>query len=263
MKEILTKIINLTEDESKRIFSPKLLYNENYLLSLVMYWFLNNDDHIVNSDTDRKICKAFKCVENTRYYINATLETPFKVRNKGEKDPLAEPSANVSGVVGHFKVLYGKKKERVVLLKDANQFVVIETTMTTPLKKGIRCYKEYQQVARDISCMVQTLSHLENAFIDQIGLFVIAPQETLNMESFKAYTYKKNIEDIVGKRVLQYGNDPSKKAFLELFTRLFSRINVDCISYEEIIRFILKNDLDYGDKLENFYKLCLTNNGLK
>lgn len=263
MYKILTEIINITEDENKRIFSPKLLYNENYLLSLVMYWFLNNDNFIVNSDTDRRICKAFKCLENTRCYIDATLETPFKVRHKGEKDPLAEPSTNVSGVVGHFKVLYGKKKERIVLLKDANQFIVIETTMSTPLKKGIKVNKEYQQVARDICCMVQTLSHLENKFIDHIGLFVIAPQVTLKLESFKTYTYKKNIEEVVENRVKQYGNDSSKKAFLELFTRLFSRIDVDCISYEEIVMFIKKNDSEYGDKLEEFYELCLVNNGIK
>ena len=39
LKEII-EIIELTLDEDKRIFSPRAIFNENYLLNLVMYWFM-------------------------------------------------------------------------------------------------------------------------------------------------------------------------------------------------------------------------------
>ncbi len=259
-KEI-SAIINFTNDEQNRMISPKLIYNDAFLLRLIMYWFLNQQHFIVNSDIDRKICKAFQSIENARYYTNATIETPFKVRVKGEKDSLAEPSTTVSGVVGHFTVLYGKKKERLALLSDAKQFIVLETSMSKPLRKGTKRFKRYHQIARDISCMVQTLSHLDNKFIDYLGLFVIAPKQTLKLESFKTFTYKQNIEELIEERVNVYGDE--KKQFLDLFKRLFQRIDVDCISFEDVIRYIKKNDGDYGERLIQFYHNCLRYHGLE
>ncbi|QVK18664.1 hypothetical protein KHQ81_02830 [Mycoplasmatota bacterium] len=262
LKEICN-IINLTDDENQRIISPKKIYNENYLLSLIMYWFSNNNQLIVNSDSDRKICKAFQYIDDAKYYTNATIETPFKVRVKGEKDPLAENSSTVSGVVGHFKVIYGKKKERLVLLPDASQFIVLEATMIKPLKKETKNFKKYHQIARDIGCMIQTLSHLENKFLEHLGLYVIAPEKTLKIDSFKTYTYKQNIESLIEERVSPYGEDEIKIKFLEVFKKLFQRIDMDCISFEDIIRFIKKNDGEFGEKLVDFYNHCLKYHGLK
>lgn len=262
LKEICD-IIKLTDDENKRILSPKLIYNEKYLLSLMMYWFSNQSQFIINSDSDRNICKAFQYVDDARYYTNATLETPFKMRVKGEKDPLAEASSTVSGVVGHFEVLYGKKKERLVLLPNASQFIVLEATMIKPLKKESKNFKRYHQIVRDIGCMIQSLSHLEYKFLDHLGLYVIAPEKTLKLDSFKTYTYKQNIEELMEERVAPYGDDEVKLAFLELFKKLFQRIYMDCISFEDIILFIKKNDDEFGDKLVDFYNQCLNYHGLK
>lgn len=262
LKEII-EIIELTLDEDKRILSPRAIFNENYLLNLVMYWFMRQDHFIVNSDSDRKICKAFQLIgDDARCYNQATLETPFKVRNKGEKDPLAEASPTVSAVVGHFKVLYGKKKERITLLPEANQFIIIETTLNKALNKGTRKFKNYNQVARNISCMIQTISHLDNIFLDHLGLYVVAPKKMLQQESFKTFTYKQSIDELIKKRVEDYGEDQEKKAFLEIFNKIFQRIEVDCISYEDILRFIKKNDNDYSEMINNFYKVCLRYHGL-
>lgn len=256
-------IIDLTDDENKRIISPKLIYNEKYLIRLIMYWFSHKNQFIINSDLDRIICKAFQSVDGARYYTNATIETPFKVRMKGEKDLLAESSSTVSGVVGHFKVLYGKRKERLVLLPNASQFIVLEATMIKPLKKETRNFKRYHQIVRDIGCMIQTLNHLEDKFLDHLGLYVIAPEETLKLDTFKTYTYKQNIEELMEERVEPYGDDEDKRAFLELFYRLFQRIDMDCISFEDVIRFIKKNDEQFGEDLINFYNQCLYYHGLK
>lgn len=259
-KEI-NDIIELTGDIDKRILSPKLIYNEIFLLSVIMSWFKKQKTFIVNSDLDRKICKAFQLIDDdARCYIDATLETPFKIRKKGEKDPLAEVSSKVSGVVGHFNILYGKKKERIVLKPEAKQFIVLETTLDKPLKKGTKKFKTYNQVARDIGCMIQTLNRLENKFLDYLGLFVIAPDEMLKDETFKTYTYKPNIEKLIISRQEGYFDNND---FIELFQKLFQRIDVDCIAYEDVLRFIKKNDSDYYDRLINFYELCLRYHGLE
>ncbi|HEY8365117.1 MAG TPA: hypothetical protein VIK84_06055 [Haloplasmataceae bacterium] len=260
MLDKIIKIIEITKNEQQRILSPKLIFNDNYLLSLIMYWFKNQGHFIVNSDLDRKICKAFQLVNvEGRYYINGTLETPFKLRSKNEENPYAESSATVSGVVGDFHVLYGKKKERIVLNPDANEFVVLETTINKPLKKGTKNLKEYHQIAKAIGCMIQTLSHLDNYFLDHLGLFVIAPQEMLKLESFKDYTYKPFIEKLIIKRAEMYGDVES---FLDLFHKLFPRFDIDCIAYEDIIRFIKKNDNDEGELINRFYQRCLRYHGL-
>ncbi len=262
-KEIST-MIELTSDHNLRIMSPRVIYNEDYLLRLIMFWFMQQNHFIVNSDLDRKICKAFQLAdERARSYTYATIETPFKVRKKGEKDPLAEASSQVSGVNGHFTVLYGKKKERVVLLKDAKQFIVLEVTLNKPLKKGTKKFKNYNQIARDVACMIQTLSHLENPFLDNLGLFVVAPEKVLEMEIFKTYTYKPNIEELITNRIKAYGDNEDKKALLELFQRLFQRIDVDCLAYEDIIRFITKNDSHYGERINGFYSQCLKYHGIE
>ncbi len=259
----LATIIELTDDETKRIIPPRLIYNETYLLRLIMFWFYNQDNFIINSDLDRVIRKSLVCANNARVYSNATLETPFRIRVKGEKDLLAESSTVVSGVVGQFKVLYGKKKEKLVLLNSTSQFIVLEANISKPLKKGAKNLKKYHQIARDIGCMVQTLSHLDNPYLDNLGLFVLAPESILKLDTFKNFTYKPSIEEIMNERVKAYGDDDEKSIFLELFKKLFQRIDIDCISFEDIIRFIKKNDNDYGMQMEEFYDKCLLYNGLQ
>ena len=108
--------------------------------------------------------------------------------------------------------------------------------------------------------MIQTLSRLDNKFINNIGLFVIAPQQTLQAdETFRTYTYKPYIEELIRKRQEGYftNND-----FIELLHILMQRIDIDCIAYEDILRFIKKNDGDYYNKLEAFYHICLRFHGL-
>ncbi len=261
LKEITT-IIETVDDSKNRIISPKLIYNDKFLLSLILKWFVRQSHLIVNSDLDRKICKACQLIDGSRFYINATIETPFKVRKKGEKDVLAEASATVSGAVGHFSIRYGKKKEKLILLPDAGQFVILETTMIKPLKKGGKNMRKYHQIAKDIGCMVHTLSQIENKFLDYLGLYVFAPETVLQLETFKTYTYKPSIEELMVKRVEPYGDDEDKLLFIDLFRRLFQRIDIDCISFEDIIRFIKKNDAEYGDNLLSFYDKCLRYHGL-
>lgn len=263
MLDDLTTIFELTDDEKERMISPKYLYNEDYMLLLLMYWFSRQDNMIVNSDLDRKICRALQRLDNGRCYTHAVLETPFKIREMGIKDNLAESSTLVSGVIGDFKVLYGKKKERVVLLEGANQFIVIQTIMFKELRKGIKINKKYNQVAKTIACMIQTMARLEDEFVENAGYFVIGPKEQLKLESFKNFTYKPYIEEMIKDRLKQYGENEDTNNFKEIFQRIFQRIEVECISFEDIIPFIKKNDLEYGNKFELFYKKSLIYHGKK
>ena len=258
----LFQIIQSTSNENNAMLSPRVIYNGFYLLNLLLFWFKNREYFIVNSDLDRKICQAFKLEDDKAgCYTHATLETPFKTRKKGERDPLAESGALVSGVVGHFSVLQGKKREQAILNPDASQFIVLETTLNKTLKKGPKRIPYYHQIAKDIGCMLKALSRLDNPFLENLGLFVIAPKELLKLDSFKSYTYKKNIEELMHKRAQEYGQEETQD-YLLLFDRLFPRFIVDCLSYEDIIRFIRKNDNDYGERVDKFYKICMNYHGI-
>jgi len=260
MFEYIYQILQLIDDENERMLPPTVIYNEKWMLRLVMKWFLNQSSYIVNSDLDRKIVKGFKFDENANCYSEATIQTPFKKRKKGVKDKLAEASSTVSGVIGHIKVISKKNKEKVVVSNEANQFNVFEVFLYDELYKGTKTLPKYNQVARVISCLVYSTYKLENSFLDNTGLYIIAPREQLKLSSFKIFTERDKIEEIIRARVEEYKDDEEKKSWLDYFNRVFMRVEVECISWEDIILFIKKNDSEYGDHIRVFYDKCLLYN---
>lgn len=97
-------------------FPPTLLYNEGWLLRLILDWF---SSHSIPSH-------SLNFQENASWFSEALLPSTFLVRYRG--DPLAENWTHADGVVGHFSVgTHGKTD--LSLLKDATQFIVLETKM--------------------------------------------------------------------------------------------------------------------------------------
>ncbi|MDF2699893.1 MAG: hypothetical protein K0Q49_1449, partial [Haloplasmataceae bacterium] len=254
MFEEIKHILELTDESSQRMVPPSEIYNENWLLRLTMFWFSKQKSFIINSDSDRIILKAFKFYDKARFYTNGTIETPFRKRNKEVKDPLAEPNSDVSAILGHFMVKYGKKREKVILKPDASQFVIIQAMLFDELSKGIKCASNYNQVARTIACMIYNINTLENKTLDNLGYYVIVPTSQLSIDSFKNYTYKKDIVTKIKNRVEQYGDEFTKSTWFSNFNLIFQRIEVECLAWEDILRFIIKNDNEYGNKLDIFYQ---------
>lgn len=262
LDEIFT-IIKLTDDKENRLIPPTIIYNENWLLRLVMWWFLKEDNFIINSDLDRKIVKAFKYSQLARFYSDVTIETQFKRRTKGVKDMLAEPSINVSGVLGNYTIIHKRKSDRVKLNLESKQFNVFVVNMYNELSKGVKNQSTYNQVARAVGCIVQTLYKANITLIENTGLYIIAPKVQIKLNSYKVYSDRNNIEEEIKNRIDQYGEDENKNKWYTYFNKIFQRVDVACIAWEEIILFVKKNDNEFGNKLQIFYEKCEEYNQIK
>ena len=262
MFRYMNEILKRTIDQDKTIIPPKMIYNEDWLLRFVLLWFSKQQQFIENSDEDRLIKRAFSFQKKARCYTQATLETRFKRRIKGKKDPSAEANSQVSGLIGHFRVKYGKKKEKVIPVEGATQFIAIDALMDGELSKGFKSHPSYHQVARVIGCIVNTIQMLEQYLLESSGYYIIAPMDVLRHDSYRTFTYRKTIEELINNRVKEYGDEEWLEGWNDKFLMIFQRIEVECISWEEVIRFIKKNDADYGLELETFYEVCKTLYGL-
>ena len=104
---MLEKIKNIlsTCDSKKSKIPPTELYNEGWLLRLVMEWFGTN--------------KAFSHElafydDEARWYSEALLPSQFLSRFRSDK--LAESWTNADGVIGHFQI--GNKGKGDIFLND-------------------------------------------------------------------------------------------------------------------------------------------------
>ena len=106
------------------LFPPTLLYNEGWLLRLVLDWFARHSvqDQLLSFAAD------------ANWFSEALLPSPFLARNRG--DQLAESWTHADGVVGHF--LIGEKGRADLSLEtEASQLLVLEAKMFSTLSSGV------------------------------------------------------------------------------------------------------------------------------
>jgi len=87
--------------DPERVFPATDLYNEGWMLRLVIDWFSRN------SQVDCDI----QFLEGSRWYSEALLPSQFLTRQRG--DNLAESWVHADGVIGHFEI--GKKSGKRLL----------------------------------------------------------------------------------------------------------------------------------------------------
>jgi hypothetical protein len=125
-----------------------LLYNEGWMLRLVMDWFSANDvpDH------------RLSFVPGARWYSEALLPSAFLARYQG--DPLAGSWAHADGAIGQFAV--GKeRKADLSLLPDAQHLVVLEAKLFSRLSSGVANAEYFDQAARNVACVAGVLRRAE------------------------------------------------------------------------------------------------------
>ena len=134
----------LSAVSSQPLFPPTLLYNEGWLLRLVLDWFSRH------SVQDHPLTFA----AGSRWFSEALLPSPFPARYRGDK--LAENWTHADGVVGHFQI--GKKgRTDLKLLPGATQFIVLEAKIFSSLSPGVTHASYYDQAARTVACMAEVL----------------------------------------------------------------------------------------------------------
>ncbi len=228
-------------------FPPTMIYNEGWMLRLVLEWFSKNlnVDHKINFHEDAK------------WFSEAQLPTPFGSRYRG--DQLAESRTNADGVIGHF-VVGSEGKTDFVLLQNATQFIVLEAKMFSRLSPGIKNAPNYDQVARTVACMAEALRRAGKSPGDAIslGFNLLAPESQLISKDFPEMD-QDSIHRRVKERVDSYEGEKDD-FYQEWFCPMMNLIEINKMSWEEVLEFIISKDPNNGVAFKEFFERCITFN---
>lgn len=234
------------------VFSPTVLYNEGWMLRLVL-----------SAQAEGIGCLPFSLLPGSRWFSEVQIRSPFRPRLRG--DHLAETRTHVDGVVGHFQLLSGTKTG-LELTPDSRQFVVIEAKMLSPLSRGTRNAPDYDQAARTIACMAATLEHARKSVgdLESVGFYVLAPAERIEQGAFKSQMNRTSIAGKVQGRMEAYRSSDSERSmklqvwFRDVFSPLLERIELRCYPWESAIDAIAAAKPTRGAVVRQFYERCLT-----
>ena len=231
------------------LFRPTVLYNEGWLLRLVLDWF---SAHRVSNH-------PLGFFDGSRWFSEALLPTAFLARQRG--DPLAESWTHADGVVGHFVV--GKEgKADLSLLQDATHFVVLEAKMFSGLSSGVKNASFFDQAARTVACTAEVFSRAKRSPLaaSHLGFYVLASQSRIKRGVFAQAMDRDSIAENVARRVSQYGGTRDEW-YLEWFQPTFEQIEIGVVSWESIIASVGEHDSAFGSSFEEFYGRCIQFNG--
>lgn len=250
---MFSRIIKMLQgcDTDQGVLPPTEVYNEGWMLRLILDWFSRQpaSDHQLSFD------------KGARWSSGLLLPSQFLPRY--QRDPQAESYSHADGVIGHFSVGRSGKSD-IDLHPDAKQFVVIEAKIFSSLSKGVKNFENYDQAARTTACIAQTLSlgkqQIHN--ISRLGFYVAAPENQIKFEpTLQTFLEKDSIRIKVQKRIRAY-SDPTdaetKKRWLKTwFLPTLECIDIQCVTWEEILWHICSNDRHNGEALLKFYEKCL------
>lgn len=175
-------------------FPPTELYNEGWLLRLILDWYATNAGQANHP-------LAFS--SDARWFSEALLPTAFRARSY--KDPLAESRTHADGVIGHFTI--GQRgKADLALLSSAKQFVVCEAKLFSGLSANVKNASYFDQGTRNVACIAEVLKRSARCPNDmaQLAFYVLAPQEQIIKGVFGQVMDRGSIEQKVKQRVQAY-----------------------------------------------------------
>jgi hypothetical protein len=240
--EIVSQLLKDCRNERKAKIPPTTLYNEGWMLRLVLDWF----------DNHRGIYHPFSFRTNSTWYSEGLLRSFFQARFR--KDKRAESFTHADGIIGNIKL---STKEKGLIVPDTNvsQLVVIEAKMGSKLSSGVKNATYFDQAARNVACIAELFrnANLTPAEHSDIGFYVLAPQEQISKEIFKDLVTPESIKEKVCRRIHDYGQEGTDW-YDEWFIPMIDQINLDIISWESVLGFMdmIEDNTEYSD----FYYLC-------
>jgi len=238
----------LTADTSAPRFPPTILYNEGWLLRLILHWFHKS----------RLQGHALSFAEGATWYSEAQAPTPFRARRRG--DARAESRTHVDGLLGHLHVGAAGKTD-ISIRSDATQLVVIEAKIYAPLSPGTRNAPGYGQAARNLACMAEMLSlaHCDPHEMKTLAFIVLAPAAQIERRLFTDPLDKATIRRSVAERATQFGTELD-----DWLTRWFEpcleTATIAPLSWEDVLATIGSREPDTQASLAEFYARCLETN---
>ena len=246
LKTFLNLLSNI--DNEKPYFPPTILYNEGWLLRLLVDWF----------STSGITVHPLSFPKDGNWFSEARLPSAFLPRFRG--DPLAESHTNADGVIGHF-VIGIKGKSDLELTPNATHFVVLEAKLYSGLSQWVTNAKYFDQAARNIACIAEVMRRANRPAesFSKLGFYVLAPKDQIKSRTFSRHLDKQSIKDKVNRRISPYKGERDDW-FKDWFTPTLEVIDIRSISWEAVLDFIYEKDSNTGVSLKEYYSKCLTFN---
>jgi hypothetical protein len=225
------------------VMPPTELYNEGWMLRLVLDWF----------DQNRSVDHELAFLPGARWYSEALLAPAFLAEKRGDRR--AESHTHADGIIGHFGIQPGERGEATAL-PDTRQVVIIEAKLGSALSSGVTNAPGFDQAARTVACMANMLflAKTPPQSLERLGFYVVAPRRQIDAGIFADLVSKHSLRTKVAARVAQY-NGSKDLWFEKAFEPLLACIDVGILSWESILDFVLSNDPKIG--LREFYLSCL------
>ena len=234
--------------ESDGVLPPTALYNEGWMLRLVLDWAAQHRSRV----------DALTFEEGSTWYSEALLPSRFKPRHRG--DTGAEGYTHADGVIGHFRLRPGGRGD-IELLKDARQFTVVEAKMASGLSAGTRHAPDFNQAARNVACIAHLVASagIEPSILTRLGFVLLAPQRRIAEGAFASAIDKAGMCEAVRRRAESYDS-----AALEWHKASFEAVAESCsvtaVSWEDVLSDVAATDPGAGEQLGRFYAKCLLHN---
>lgn len=230
-------------DSQASVLPPTELYNEGWLLRVVLDWF----------DRNRSRSHELSFLPDARWYSEALLPSRFLPRRRG--DGRAESFTHADGVIGHFRISPGERGE-ASLLPTAKQFLVTEAKLGSSLSAGTKNAPDFDQAARNVACMAHMLdsARVDLAALQRLGFYVIAPECQIQSGVFTNLVTRESISQKVAARVAQYQGQWDDWLAIA-FEPVLQRIDLSLLSWESILAHLPDDEEAAG--IRQFYSLCL------
>lgn len=226
-------------------FPPSVLFNEGWLLRIVLDWFASHGGDRYPLSTR----------PGARWFSEAWLPSAFLPRYRGDR--LAEARSHADGVLGHFAI-GDPGTAGLTLLPDAGQLVVIEAKLFARLSTGVRNAPYFDQAARSVACIAEVLRRAgrEADTIDDLALLILAPQARIDDGVFAWDAAPEAIRRKVRRRVEDYAGERDAW-FRDWFEPTCRRVEVRCLGWEEVVDVIAFHSPEMGQVIDSFYGRCL------
>lgn len=248
MIEMITNILNRC-GTADSVLPPTELYNEGWMLRLVLDWF----------DRNREFTHSLSFAPDARWYSEALLPSRFLPQTRG--DTRAESFTHADGIIGHFSISPGLRGDASIL-PGVKQFIVTEAKLGSSLSKGTTNAPTYDQAARNVACIAHMLANsgVDPNSLDSLAFYVIAPETKIKSGAFANLVTKESIEAKVRERIASYAGEHDKW-FQETFIPMLDCIYLDVLSWESILQAL--PDTAEVHVIRNFYTKCLEFNPIK
>lgn len=248
MLEAMSRILGRC-GSSNAVLPPTKMFNEGWILRLILDWF----------DRNRDFQHPLAFAPEACWYSEALLPSRFLPQMRG--DTRAESFTHADGIIGHFSISPGVRGDAKIHPK-ATQFLVTEAKLGSSLSSGTKNAPNYDQAARNVACIAHMLgnSNIDPSSVENLAFFVIAPESQINSGVFASLVTKESIKGKVQERIASYGGE-FDEWFNGLFLVTLARIELGILSWESILSALPKT-AETADMC-SFYEKCLKFNPLR